>query len=119
MAAQGTPETAHRFLPLVEVLLQPLSYQDLGQAIVDAIPSALAAETAVLCALLLTLDAETHSLELFAYTRGAHADSITRAFEGQPLRRLSGDYRRQSNLIEHVASQQAARVGDHLQDFLA
>lgn len=119
MAAQGSAAVESDFLPLVEVLLQPLGYQELGQAIVDALPSAFPTETTVLGALLLTLNADTHHVEAFAYSRGSYAPSIARALNGRPLRRLSGDYRRQSNLIEQVAAQQAARVGTHLREFLS
>lgn len=98
--------------------MQPLGYQELGQAIVDAIAGAFQAETRVLGALLLRLDAETHHVEALAYTHGSHQESIARGLQGLPLQRLSGDYHRQSNLVEKVAAQQAALAGRHLQDFL-
>ncbi len=115
---QAAPGAANTLLSLVQVLLQPLGYEELAQAVVDAVPAAFAPETGVLGTLLLTHHTETHHVEAFAYTHGPHQADIARALNGRPLHLLSGDYRRQSNLIEQVAAQQTMRAAPHLRDFL-
>jgi len=90
---QAAPGAANTLLSLVQVLLQPLGYEELAQAVVDAVPAAFAPETGVLGTLLLTHHTETHHVEAFAYTHGPHQADIARALNGRPLapaeRRLS------------------------------
>jgi signal transduction histidine kinase len=107
------------FLTLMHVLLQPLGYQDLAQAVVNALPRAFAADTAVLGALVLTLGPEAHSIEAFAFTEGPNQAVIARGLAGRPLQQLSGDYRRESNIIERVAVQRRAIGAAHLDEFLS
>ena len=109
---------ADPLLSLVRVLLQPLVYHELAQAVVDAVPAAFAPETGVLGTLFLTIHAETHSVEAFTYTHGPHHTDIARGLNGRPLYLLRGDYRRESNLIEQVAAQKTMIAAPHLRDFL-
>jgi signal transduction histidine kinase len=107
------------FLALMHVLLQPLGYQDLAQAVVNALPGAFAPDTAVLGALVLTLSPESHSIEAFAFTEGPNQAAIARGMAGRPLHQLGGDYRRESNVIERVVMQRRAIGAPHLDDFLS
>ena len=119
MTLEPSSGSADPFPPLMRVLLRPLGYQQLGQALVDAVPNAFAADTAVVGALLLTINAESHCLEAFTYTHGAHQDAIAAALAGQPRHLISGDYRRQTNLVEQVAVRQVGIGARHVHEFLS
>jgi signal transduction histidine kinase len=119
VALQGSSSVNGPFLALMHVLLQPLSYQDLAQAVVNALPEAFAPDTAVLGALVLTVSPEAHHIEALAYTQGPNQATIARSLVGRPLQQLSGDYRRESNVIERVAMQQHALGAPHLHEFLS
>lgn len=104
---------------LAQALVGDLSYDELAQAAVDAIPGEFGADAQVLGAMLCTVDTAAHTLHALAFTHGPNREAIERALAGRPVRALAGDYRREANLVERAVTHRAVEQGVRLKEVFA